>query len=161
MLGQSLEAPQHRAHIQVSFKNSQSPHTPQHRVYTRGNFENSETAHATAQGPYTWECYKLNVLTHHSTELTHMGTLKTQSSHMPNHGAHTHSWELKVLTHHSTGTTHRGTLKNLKVSTHHSIGPTHRNFLRFGRMTVPSNYGNENVIPGVRTPPPTFTRHIC
>ena len=33
IVGQSLEAPQHRAHIQVKFK-TQSPHTPQHRVHT-------------------------------------------------------------------------------------------------------------------------------
>ena len=147
MLGQSLEAPQHRAHIQVSFKNSQSPYTPQHRVYTpgrtlktqsldtpqrrthaQGNFENSESAHATAQGPHTWEFYKLKVLTHHSTELTHMGTLKTQSPHTPHHGAHTQSWELKVLTHHSTGHTHRGTVKTPSPNTPQHSAYTQGNF---------------------------------
>ena len=71
ILGQSLEVPQHRAHIHVNFKNSKSSHT-------------------TTQSPHLGELWKLKVLTRHSTEPTHRGTLKTQSPHTPQHRVYTH-----------------------------------------------------------------------
>ena len=159
ILGQSLEAPQHGAHIQVNFKNSQSPHKPQHRVHTCGSYENSKSSHATTQNPRTGELWKLRVLTRHSTGPTHMGIFELKSSHTTAQSSHT--WELrklKVLTRHSTGHTHRGTMKttspntlqhrthtqgnfveNLKVSAHHSTGSTHKGTLKTQSPPTPQH----------------------
>ena len=72
---------------------TQSPHTPQHRAHIHVNFEkvkNSKSLHTTTQSPHLGELWKLKVLTRHSTEPTHRGTLKTQSPHTPQHRVYTH-----------------------------------------------------------------------
>ena len=154
ILGQSLEAPQHRAHIHVNFKNSKSSHT-------------------TTQSPHLGELWKLKVLTRHNTEPTHRGTLKAQSPHTPQHRVYTHgnlktqsphtpqhrahtngNFENSKSSHATAQSPHRGTLKtpsphtpkhrdhtlgnfveNLKVSTHHSTMPTHMGALKLKVFT--------------------------
>ena len=65
------------------------------------NFSNTGTksGSTTSQGSHTGELQKLKVLTRHSTEPTHSGTLKTQTPHTP---------QLRVYTH--------GNFKNSKSS---------------------------------------------
>ena len=146
MLGQSLEPPHHRAHM--NFKKSKSSHSIAQSPHLR-NFENSKSSHATAQSTYRW-------------------TLKTQSLYTPQHKAHTHGncknsksshnttqnshkwelWELKVLTRHNTTSTHSGALKNIKVFTDHnteelwnlkvlSIERTHMEILKIQGLHIP------------------------
>ena len=63
---------------------------PVRTFFGKINLSNSGTksGSTTAQGSHTGELQKLKVLTHHSTESTPRGTLKTQSLHMPQHRTH-------------------------------------------------------------------------
>ena len=104
ILGQNLQPPPHRAHIQMHFKNSKS-------------------SHITAQSPHLGELWKLKVLTRYSTEPAHRGTLKTQSPHTPQHRVHTHgNFKNSKFSHTTARLTHTGTLKTQSPHTPH-YGP--------------------------------------